>query len=1229
VGFQPTLELPKFYEAIFTPDKAEFKRTDNDIYLHTEITVSPEDDLEIRRVKIANTGTQRRVLELTSFAEVALAPTRADQAHPAFSKMFIQSEYLEEYDALLFSRRPRSKKEEKIFLLHQVVMQTVWDRTRYESSREQFIGRGNTYRTAHAMQPNVQLSGTTGYVLDPCMSLRVKIELAPGESQIVSFLTGFSRDRDAILQLAGRYRDLNQITRAFEVAWSQASIELRNEQAYGQQGPVFQRLANALMLNVEKLRAKPDIISRNRLGQSGLWRFGISGDLPICLVKITEQNQTKIVEELLQAHHYLRNRGFQFDLVILNEHAGGYLQSAQDEIEFLIRSSFSAPLIDRKGGIFTRNITQLSEEERDLLQAVARVVLSGLRGSLAAQLRMDEPAHDWIPFESARTPSYNLATTKKEHHHGEFYNNVGSFDEQGTSYSFAINDSSLPPAPWSNVIANPHFGTLVTEVGGGYTWSENSRENRLTPWSNDPVIDPLGEVVYLRDVKSGAFWCPTPRPIHLESDVSVHHRFGETEFLTTIEGVTSTLSISISPDDSIKFWNLDLENITPSPRTLEVYLYANWVMGVQRQESYTHLMSAFDKEQEILFAQNHYNIDFNQKVLFLGASEPIDTFTTQRAEFVGRNRDLSSPIALAAVSNTQKGGAKSIVKLSGKTGAGFDSCGVIKVMIQIEPNQKKQISLFMGEADSFELMKFKVEKAKETSLARSEAARTKALFKEITSSIQIQTPLRSFDIMVNGWLLYQTVACRLWGRTGFYQSGGAYGFRDQLQDSMALLYSRPDLVRQQILLHASRQFPEGDVQHWWHPPTGKGVRTRIADDYLWMPLIVQRYLEVTGDTAVLDERTTFIEGPLLPEHDMEAYIVPHANQHAATLYEKCILMIDRALNLIGERGLPLMWGGDWNDGMNEIGHHGKGESVWMGWFLATVINRFIPTIDARGDAKRVTRYKEAVEKLRQSLEANAWDGDWYRRAYFDDGSPVGSKESQECKIDSLPQSWSVISGLGDPERSKIAMRNVYDQLVSKDDQIIKLFTPPFNTGPQEPGYIKGYLPGIRENGGQYTHASAWVIIATALMGHGTQAVELFELINPLNHTKDQKGTARYRCEPYVLCGDVYATAPYEGRGGWSWYTGSAGWMYQAAIEYIFGLKVTKDYFTVTPCIPSDWKDASLTYRRGNTTYVITLDNPSGREHGVASITLDGQAVPDGKVVFTQDGQTHQVRVVLG
>ena len=1231
-GFQPTVQTPKMYEAIFTPDKAEIKRSDNDIYSHLEITVSPEDDLEIRRLTLANVGSEKRTIEVTSFAEVSIAPTRADQAHPAFAKMFVQSEYLDDYDALLFSRRPRSKHEEKTYFLHQVVMRTVWDRTHYESSRELFIGRGNSLKNPIALTSDKQLSGTTGYVLDPCMSLRVKIELNPGESQTISFLSAFSYNRDHILQIANRYRDANQINRAFEVAWSQASIELRNEQAYGRHGPVFQRLANALMLNVEKLRAKPDVIGRNRLGQSGLWRFGISGDLPIALVKITEQNQTKIIEELLQAHHYLRNRGFQFDLVILNEHSGGYLQSAQDEIEFLIRSSFSAPLIDKKGGIFTRNLTQLSEEERDLIQSVAKVVLSGLRGSLTSQLRFEEPGQEWLPLELKRTPNYRLSAANHSNDKGEFYNGVGGFDEDGKSYSFSINDKTLPPAPWSNVIANPRFGTVVTEVGGGYTWSENSRENRLSPWTNDPVMDQLGEVVYLRDVKSGQFWCPTPRPISLEADVSVHHRFGETEFLTTIEGITSTLAISVSPEDTVKYWNLKLENVTPSPRTIEVFLYVNWVMGVQRQDANSQLVSNFDKELEMLFVQNHYNADFGRKVLFLGSSRTIEGFTTQRVEFIGRNRDTASPLALAQVGASQKNGPKSFVKLSQKIGAGHDSCGVIKVLVTIEPYATETLSLFLGDADSLELMRTKAPQIKEVTFAHSEAASTKALFQHAISTVQVKTPVRSFDILVNGWLLYQTIGCRLWGRTGFYQSGGAFGFRDQLQDSMALLYSRPDLVKKQILLHASRQFPEGDVQHWWHPPTGKGVRTRISDDYLWMPLITQKYIEVTGDTDILNERAGFIDGPVLAENEMEAYIVPHVSQHTSTIYEKCLLMMDRALHF-GVHGLPFIGGGDWNDGMNEIGRLGKGESVWMGWFLISVLKSFIGTLQTRGDTRRVDLYNQTIETLRKSLEEKSWDGDWYRRAYFDDGSPVGSKENEECKIDSLPQSWSVISEAGDRDRAITAMDAVYDNLVSKEFNIIKLFTPPFNTGPQEPGYIKGYLPGIRENGGQYTHASAWVIIATALMGRGSKAVELFEMINPLNHTRTVDATKKYRTEPYVLCGDVYAAAPHEGRGGWSWYTGSSGWLYQAAVEYILGLRVRGDHFVMIPNIPKDWPSCSMTFVHNEIKYEIEIDNTAKVESGVKQILIDGKPAMDGKVPFTTvatgQSSTIKVQVILG
>lgn len=1229
-GFQPTLVEPKNYEVVFGPDKAEFKRRDFDIFSHLEITVSPEDDVEIRRLSLANLSNEKRTIEVTSFAEVSLASTRADQAHPAFAKMFVQSEYLDEHDALLFSRRPRSKHEERLYLLHMVSMRTVWDRTQYETSRENFIGRGNSIHNPAAFDSTEPLQGSVGYVLDPCLSLRVRVELQPGETQTVTFLTSFSRSRDQLLGIANRYRDMNQVSRAFEMAWSQSSIELRNERTFGKHGQTFQKLANGLLLNIEKLRSKPDVIARNRLGQSGLWRFGISGDLPICLVRITEPNQTKIVEELLQAHHYLRNRGFQFDLVIFNEHSGGYLQSAQDEIEFLIRSSFSAALVDKKGGVFLRNMTQLSEEEKDLVLSVARVSLSGLRGNLASQLKFEEPALEWIPYDPHHTPNYSLSSRHGHPDMGEFFNGTGSFDENGSCYFLKISDSSIPPAPWANVIANPKFGTVVTETGGGYTWSENSRENRLTPWSNDPVMDPLGEVVYLRDVKTGAYWCPTPRPVILESDVFVRHRFGETEFISTVEGITTTLSISVSKDDSIKWWNLHLANLTPYPRTIEVFLYVNWVLGVQKQDTYTQIVSGYDKDSSILYAQNHYNADFAGRVVFMGSSNPIDGYTTNRAEFIGRNRDVASPALLAAVSNTRKAGAKNFVRLSSKVGACFDSCGVIKVIATIEPNASEKVSFFLGEGPSFEAVHQKVSQLTSVQAATDAVAVTKSFFADSVNTVTAKTPDRSFDIMINGWLLYQTLSCRLWGRTGFYQSGGAYGFRDQLQDSSALLISNPDLVKKQILLHAGRQFPEGDVQHWWHPPTGKGVRTKISDDYLWLPLIVQRYIEMTGDLSILEERAGYIDGPVLGEHEMEAYIVPHENPHTSTIYEKCILMLDRSLHF-GSHGLPFIGGGDWNDGMNEIGRHGKGESVWMGWFLGTVLKRFIPFVEGRKDSVRAEIYRTKIAELQNALEQNAWDGEWYRRAYFDDGSPVGSKECEECKIDSLPQSWSIISGLGTPERSKLAMSKVYEHLVDTKYGLIKLFTPPFNTSEQEPGYIKGYLPGIRENGGQYTHASAWVIIAAALMGDGDKAFDLFKLINPIQHTDTAEHARLYRGEPYVLCGDVYASAPYEGRAGWSWYTGSSGWMYQAGIEYILGLKMRGDYFTIDPCIPREWPHYELRLKKNGVEYIVKVENPQKTGHGVKSITVSGNPTQDGKVFFTDSADIREieVRVVLG
>jgi cellobiose phosphorylase len=772
---------------------------------------------------------------------------------------------------------------------------------------------------------------------------------------------------------------------------------------------------------------------------------------------------------------------------------------------------------------------------------------------------------------------------------------------------------------------------MVTESGGGYTWSENSRENRLTAWSNDPVLDPVSEVIYLIKTDSGEFWSLTPKPSGKNLEYSVEHGFGYSSFSTNNSGIESTLAITGSNKERVKWFSVTLANSESQEQRLELLLYCDIVMGVTKEDSYRFVTSSFDLTTQTLCAQNYYNNEFAGRVVAVGSSEPIISYTASRVEFIGRNGDLETPDIL------NRGGSSAFlatktrgIKLSTKTGAGFDHCSALHISVVLKPKEEKNVIFFISEHSSMDSMRREAPRYKSLQMQRVEFQGVQLFWKDLLSTIEVQTPDESFNIMMNGWLLYQNVACRLFARSAFYQSGGALGFRDQLQDSLALLPIRPDLVRQQIVIHAARQFKEGDVQHWWHPPTGRGVRTCISDDLLWLPYAVARYIEVTGDYSILAERVPFLQGAPLADGQMETYFIPERSSEEGSILDHCLRTF-KATEAVGPHGLPLMGAGDWNDGMNEIGRHGRGESVWLAWFHNEVINRFAPVLETQGEHEAAAALKDRARQLSVAAEHEAWDGAWYRRAFYDDGTPVGSKDSDECKIDSLCQSWAIISGAAQRERADQAMESALEELVDTEGKVIKLLTPPFNKTDKNPGYIKGYPPGVRENGGQYTHAAAWLIIATALQGRGDKAFELFNLINPINATETERGIETYRAEPYVMCGDVYSEPPLRGRAGWSWYTGSAGWLYQAGIEHIMGLTVHPLYFTINPCIPSGWEHSSIKYRRGERTFVIEMSNPGRIQRGVARIEIEGREVQDGRIPFEDPAYRNvvHVQVLLG
>ncbi len=1209
-AYQPTRQASRRYHVSFGLEKVEFRQEIAGIQTRMEVSVSPEDMVEVRRISLTNLTSAPRELEVTSYAEIVLTPAAADMAHPAFSNLFIETEFVGEHNALLASRRPRSATTARYWALHTIAVRGhAGSVTEYETDRASFIGRGRT--TADPQALHRPLTRSSGAVLDPIFSLRRRVRIVPGGTAQIVFTTGIAENREHALQLAEKYRDPESAVRAIALAWTQSQVELRHLNITAAVAQRFQQLATALIYMDGLKRAKPDMLERNVKGQSSLWAYGISGDAPIVLVRVSSGEDLSLVTELLQAHQYWRLKRLSVDLVILNEDAGGYLQGAQEHILGLVRSSGSSVWLNQRGGVFVLRSDLMPADDRILLETVARTLLTTRRGDLSQHLRRrdrDAPLSLPAPRNPVAVESQPLPEVLL--HQRSTY---GGFDANG-EYVIDLAPGQVTPAPWSNVIANEQFGFLVTERGGGYTWVRNSRENRLTPWSNDPISDPPGEVIYLRDQDSGMLWSPTIPPAG-HGPIRIRHGFGYSSFSQQSAGIASELRLSVAADQPVKFYRLHLKNTSDKQRSLSVTLYVEWVLGVFRAEMAPYIVTSFDQQSEALLARNTYNTEFGPQIAFLASSERNITIGGDRVEFIGRNGDLNHPAALNGD------------PLRGRVGAGFDPCGAIQCAIELAPNQERELVFLLGQAADIDQVRELIERYREPVAAANAEQQATERWQSLLGQVQVQTPQPELDLLLNGWLLYQTLVCRIWARSAFYQSGGAYGFRDQLQDVMALVDGMPDVAHAQILRASSRQFLAGDVQHWWHPPTGRGVRTRFSDDYLWLPFVVHHYITTTGDMAILDETTPFLEGRALNPDEAEYYDLPSISSEHGSCYEHCVRAIDYALGRIGAHGLPLMGAGDWNDGMNMVGHDGRGESVWVGWFLHINLEQFAPIALQRGDNQRATRYQTAARLLQEALEQHAWDGEWYLRAFFDDGTPLGAAGSSECKIDSLPQSWAVIAGSGDAARARRAMNAVSEHLVDHDAGLIKLFTPPFDRASHDPGYIQGYVPGVRENGGQYTHAAIWVIWAYAMLGDGAQVGKLLKLINPILHT--QANADIYKVEPYTIAADVYAAPRHVGRGGWTWYTGSAGWFYRLGIEMVLGLRRIGNTLTLLPCIPPEWPGYSITYRFGQTEYHIQVQNPQHVATGIASMCLDGQAVPDGQIMLCDDRVTHTIHVTLG
>jgi len=1219
-AYQPTRKQAQRYEAIFSEGRAEFRVQDHNYDSHTEITVSPEDDIELRRVRITNRARTRRTLDLTSYAEVTLASSASDDLHPAFSNLFVQTEIIPGQQAILCSRRPRSQGEKPPWMLHMMIVHDVRPiDISFETDRLRFLGRENTVAEPLAMSCKGEyfsgaLSGSEGSVLDPIVSIRGRIVLEPEESVTLNIISGIAETREETLRLVEKYQDRRIADRVFDLAWTHGQVLLRQLNASEADAQLYGRLAGSIIYANAALRAESGILIKNRRGQSGLWSHAISGDLPIVLLQIQDIANIELVRQLVQAHAYWRLKGLKVDLVIWNEDQTGYRQVLYDQIMGLVAAGVESGGTEQPGGIFVRSGNRFAEEDRILIQTVARVVISDTLGTLAQQIdgrtltRIRIP--QLVPSRTHRSEPLPLAPQPR--HDLTFFNGQGGFTPDGREYVITTAQDLATPAPWVNVLANPLFGSVVSECGGSYTWSENAHEFRLTPWDNDPVSGEGGEAFYLRDEERGHYWSPTPRPCRGVTPYVTRHGFGYSVFEHTERGIRSELMVYVALDAQIKFSVLKVSNVSERSRRISATGYVEWVLGDLRPKSAFHVITEIDQHSGALLACNPYNPEFGTRTAFFDVDDVSRTITADRTEFLGRSGTLRAPAAMTRT------------RLSGKTGTAMDPCAAIQVGFDLEVGEEREIIFKLGVGTDAPDAQQLIQRFRGAPAARHALDKVWQHWAHTLGAIHVQTPDQALNVLANGWLLYQTLACRLWARSATYQSGGAFGFRDQLQDVMALVHARPGLVREHLLLCASRQFEEGDVQHWWHPPMGRGVRTKCSDDYLWLPLATCRYVAAIGDTGILNESVPFLRMRALSDDEESCYDLPERSDQSASLYEHCVRAIRNGLRF-GVHGLPLIGSGDWNDGMNLVGEHGKGESVWLGFFLHHVLDAFATLASGQGDAPFAEECRQEAAKLSRIIEESGWDGDWYRRAYFDDGTPLGSAKNDECRIDSIAQSWSVLSGAGDPQRARTAMQSLDRHLVRREHGLVQLLDPPFDTSDLNPGYIKGYVPGVRENGGQYTHAAIWAAMAFARQGDTKRAWEIFDMINPVNHARTPEETAIYKGEPYVVAADVYGAPPHTGRGGWTWYTGSAAWMYRLIMESLLGLSLEVDRLRITPCPHPRWQEFTVHYRFRETVYHITVSQFKGKKIGTR-LTLDDVEQTGQTIALVDDHQEHWVKV---
>lgn len=1213
-AYQPTKVEAEDYKAVFAMDKVEFKRRDKDLITETSISVSYEEDAEIREISLTNRSVNEKIIEVTSYCEVTLAPFNADNSHPAFSNLFIRTEYDEGQNCILANRRPRSKKQEKPWMMQKLIVkgETIGS-VQYETSRVNFIGRNRNLEKPEVITEDVTLKNTVGAVLDPIIAIRRRIKLNVDETVKLAFITAVGSSKEEMIDIAKKYGDEGSCKRIFSLAQSQSLVELKYLGIKYPQANLYNFMASKILFMSPLFKQRENYIIDVTKTQRSLWAYGISGDLPIVLLKVNKVSDKGLVKQMIKAHEYWAFKGLKVDLVILDMEDNSYHRKVEAVVRDIIVSSHARDKQNAAGGVFLYNCSNMPEDIINLLMAISRLVIDSSKGLLVTQIKCIPNGDGQGELLKGLKIKYNYPQYKIPLDTDKllYYNDYGGFDEDTNEYVILLKDGKNTPAPWINVISNENFGFHVSESGAAYTWHKNSRENKLTTWNNDWVRDLPSEILYLRDDYSGELWNVSRRPIHHENEYVVRHGFGYSTFQHYHQGILAEETMFVPRGESVKFIKIKLKNMGNEKRKLSLFYFAQLVLGVIPEETHTHIYTKLSDEGNFIYGENPYSEAFKNLYAYLkvvGGNN--ETFTGDRGEFLGREGSIEAPKMLK------------YKNLNNKIGAGIDPCLACGTSVEIQPNDEVELAVIFGQCDHLDTAQKIINKYSDLNNIEEALEESKNFWRDLLGTIKVKTPDKAMDLMINGWLMYQDVSCRLWSRTAFYQSGGAYGFRDQLQDVMSLSYLRPEITRAQIVYSCSRQFLEGDVQHWWHPVVDSGIRTRFSDDLLWLPYVTADYIKNTGDFSVLEEVANYLEDEPLKEGEDERYTISRQSEKKGTVYEHCIKAIERGLNF-GSHNIPLMGCGDWNDGMSTVGNEGRGESVWLGWFLYSILDNFIEICDKHKDEDKVKRYTEMKEFIRENIEKNAYDGKWYRRAYFDDGTPLGSSENDECQIDSLAQTWGVISKGASKNRIEEAMKSLESYLMLEDKNMILLFTPAFDNSKLEPGYIKGYVAGVRENGGQYTHAATWVILAFARMGNGFKAHKAFNMLNPISHAKSYLDCQNYKVEPYVICADVYNASGFVGRGGWTWYTGSAGWMYRSGIDGILGLKLHQGIgFKVEPCIPPSWDGYEITYNKDNAKYNIEVVH--GEEKGYF---INDKKISEEYVSWQEAGE-YKIKVVI-